>query len=86
MLIEPVLRAGNLHALAYLAGGDLVELSDVLRPKFEAYAGGIGAVTVVIGGRKGWARAWRRFGYLLVGRTDPKDWITAKKVTPSTHG
>lgn len=40
----------------WLAGGDLAELRDELRPQVEAYAKAKGCQRVIIRGRPGWAR------------------------------
>lgn len=49
----PRLRA--LHF--WLAGGDLAELRDVLRPMAENWAKARGCTRATIAGRRGWARA-----------------------------
>ena len=79
-LVGPMTAGGNLHLHAYLAGGALAEISAVLRPRWEAFARRLGAALVVITGRKGWARAFARFGYHFVAQTSPTNWITAKDV------
>ena len=47
----------------WLAGGDLGELVDDLRPAIEAWARDRGCTRMVIAGRPGWARALKDFGY-----------------------
>lgn len=60
--------------LFWLAGGDLLELRDELRPSGEAYARERGCSRVLIVGRQGWARALP--GYETVA------WTCAKELSP----
>jgi len=48
---------------AWLAGGDLDELRDVLRPQAEGWARANGASHTTIDGRRGWIRALKDNGY-----------------------
>ena len=47
----------------WLAGGDLTELVEVLRPRIEAFARDNGCTAVVIAGRKGWQRVLAPHGH-----------------------
>jgi hypothetical protein len=47
----------------WLAGGDLEELRDDIRPRIEAYALAEGAGRVEIAGRPGWKKALAGVGY-----------------------
>lgn len=62
----PQLKALNF----WLAGGDLAELRDTLRPLAEAYAKAHGCRFATIVGRAGWARA---LGYSPVHSTCAKE-------------
>lgn len=66
------------HLHVYLAGGDLSEITNYLRPQIEALARRVAIPMVVVTGRRGWARAWSRFNYRLVAQTSPTNWITTK--------
>lgn len=57
--------------LFWLAGGDLDELSNELRPKIEAFAKQHGCSRTVIFGRRGWSRALP--GYEAVAWSIAKD-------------
>lgn len=56
----------------WLAGGDLAELRDELRPLVEAYGVAEGCQRMLVPGRQGWARA---LGYR------PQFWICTKELT-----
>lgn len=60
--------------LLWLAGGDLDELRDELRPMAEAYGRDQGCDVVRISGRQGWVRALRGEGY------EPVSWSCAKEL------
>lgn len=47
----------------WLAGGDLAELVDEMRPCVEAWARAMGCTNTIIAGRAGWARALKDEGY-----------------------
>ena len=47
----------------WLAGGDLDEIVEALRPAIEDWARQRGCDRLVIAGRPGWARALKTFGY-----------------------
>ena len=47
----------------WLAGGDLAELRDDIRPRIETYARREGAGRIEIAGRPGWKRALAGVGY-----------------------
>lgn len=79
-LAEGVTMDGVLHAHFYLAGGELGEVLDVLRPWLEAVALRSGCASIYITGRKGWARALRSCGYQLVGEINAtRNWWLVKK-------
>jgi hypothetical protein len=65
----PLLKAANI----WLAGGDLTELRDVMRPRFEAWAVQMGCRWASATGRQGFGRA---IGYR------PIHWTCAKELTP----
>lgn len=67
--VYPLLQAANV----WLAGGDLQELRDVMRPRFEAWAIEHGCDYVSVTGRHGFGRA---LGY------EPIHWTCAKELTP----
>lgn len=54
---------------AWLGGGDLDELRDVIRPQSEAWAKENGARYATIEGRRGWVRALKQDGYREVSVT-----------------
>lgn len=54
--------------LLWLAGGDLTELVDELRPAAEAYGRAEGCATVIIVGRAGWTRALAPHAYRETAR------------------
>jgi hypothetical protein len=58
--------------MLWLAGGDLAELRDVIRPQAEAWGVAQGCAKSVILGRVGWSKALAREGYeplaLMVGK------------------
>jgi hypothetical protein len=58
--------------LLWLAGGDLAELRDVIRPQAEAWGVAQGCAKSVIVGRSGWSKALAREGYeplaMVVGK------------------
>ena len=60
-----------------LAGGSLPCISDILRPQAELFARLAGCKFVAIGGRHGWLRAWRSFGYVDPWAGKPY-WTAAK--------
>lgn len=66
--VYPLLSAASV----WLAGGDLSELRDVMRPKFEAWAKANGCRFVSATGRQGFGRA---IGY------HPIHWTCAKELT-----
>ncbi|MES2343649.1 MAG: hypothetical protein V4597_18425 [Pseudomonadota bacterium] len=70
------------HAHLYLAGGELAEIRDVLRPRFESWGQRRGCISALITGRKGWARAFRTAGYELVRPIDVGRnwWLIAKAI------
>jgi hypothetical protein len=47
----------------WLAGGDLSELVDQMRPDIEAWARAHGCTHFIIAGRPGWARALKASGF-----------------------
>lgn len=53
MNVYPRIRTFNF----WLAGGDLAELRDIMRPRAEAYYKALGCKAATITGRPGWARA-----------------------------
>lgn len=53
----------------WLAGGDLEELRDVLRPQAEEWARANGAAYATIDGRRGWVRALKEHGFKEVSVT-----------------
>lgn len=57
----------------WLAGGDLGELINELRPKAEAWGRAQGCAQVTILGRSGWERALRDCGYEPAARLVMKD-------------
>ena len=59
--------------LIWLAGGDLDELVDVLRPRAEHWARGQGCRRVVVIGRAGWERALAPEGYAPLARIIAKE-------------
>lgn len=63
---------GEITGHVWLAGGDLDELRDELRPQAEAWAKAEGATYATIEGRKGWVRALEGVGFEEVA-------ITARK-------
>lgn len=79
-LVEGTNMGGSLHVHTYLAGGCIKELTHDIRPQIEALARRIGAASVVLSGRRGWARAWRPYGYQFMARTTAKNWITIKRL------
>lgn len=68
----------------YLAGGDLTEIRDVLRPRLEEYGQRLGCRSVFITGRKGWTKAFAGCGYQLVREIDAARnwWLVAKPLNP----
>jgi len=59
--------------LIWLAGGDLSELVNVLRPAAERWARGQGCRRVLIVGRPGWERALAPEGYAPLARIIAKE-------------
>lgn len=59
--------------LIWLAGGDLGELVNVLRPAAERWARGLGCRRVLIVGRPGWERALAPEGYAPLARIIAKE-------------
>jgi hypothetical protein len=53
----------------WLAGGDLEELRDVLRPQAEEWARANGAAYATIDGRRGWVRTLKEHGFEEVSVT-----------------
>lgn len=66
---EPLER----RLLIWLAGGDLEELVQRLRPAVEAWARTIGCHRTLIVGRPGWERALAREGYAPLARVIAKE-------------
>jgi len=69
----------------YLIGGELGsaeslrEVCQVLRPRAEDDAWRAKSAAVAITGRKGWARAFRPFGYMLAQQLPyPDSWVVLK--------
>lgn len=85
VLVELVRDAWALQLHFYLAGGDLVEIRDVLRPQLEEYGQRLGCGAVFITGRKGWARAFGDCGYQLVREINAGRnwWLVGKELNPS---
>lgn len=83
-LVELVEIEGRAHVHFYLAGGDLAEIRDVLRPLLEAFGQRLGCATVLITGRKGWARAFAGCGYRLVREINAARnwWLVGKELNP----
>jgi hypothetical protein len=88
MLAEVVTAEGEAHAHLYLAGGELDEIREVLRPRFEAWGQRLGCVTAIITGRKGWARAFAPNGYRLVEEINAARnwWLIAKPLATVDAG
>lgn len=59
--------------LIWLAGGDLDELVNALRPRAEAWARINGCQRVLIIGRPGWERALGPMGYAPLARIIAKE-------------
>ena len=59
--------------LIWLAGGDLDELVNDLRPRAEAWEREQGCRRVIVAGRPGWERALARHGYAPLARLIGKD-------------
>ncbi len=59
--------------LIWLAGGELAELVEVLRPKVETWAREAGCRRVLIIGRAGWERALASQGYAPLARLIAKE-------------
>lgn len=59
--------------LVWLAGGDLSELLDGLRPRIEAWARANGCRRMLVIGRPGWERALARDGYAPLARLIAKE-------------
>lgn len=56
----------------WLAGGDLDELLNDMRPVIEQRAKDAGCVSIILAGRRGWERAMKPLGYLPI-------WTALKK-------
>jgi len=81
LLIEPATINGKRHLHLYLGGGELREIVDVLVPRAETIAKYYGCWSVMITGRKGWAKALAHRGYLAVEKYSAW-WLVAKPVFP----
>lgn len=64
---------GDRWLLVWLAGGDLAELTEELRPKAERWARGQGCRRMLIIGRPGWERALKTHGYAPAARIIAKE-------------
>ena len=64
---------GERRLLIWLAGGDLQELVDRLRPAAERWARGQGCRRVLVIGRPGWERALAPEGYAPLARIVAKE-------------
>lgn len=57
----------------WLAGGDMAELLEVIRPAAERWAVENGCTQFTIAGREGWQRVMARYGYAPRWRVCAKD-------------
>lgn len=63
----------------YLAAGELGEVTNILRPQAELFARMNGATAAIIGGRRGWIRAWRQHGYSFLQKSGHRhSWMASK--------
>lgn len=73
MVTEIVEHPRSTDLILWLAGGDLAELVDELRPMAEAWGRENGCDRVLIVGRDGWAKVLRAEGYSPVARLVMKE-------------
>lgn len=59
----------------WLAGGDMIELLETLRPACEAWAQSLGVNKFSVAGREGWIRAMKKYGYAPAGAYLTKDGV-----------
>jgi 3'-phosphoadenosine 5'-phosphosulfate sulfotransferase (PAPS reductase)/FAD synthetase len=63
----------------FLVGGELREIEGDLIPQAEIWGKVMGCTLAVIGGRRGWGRALRRYGYVPIGRSEKAySWVAVK--------
>ena len=74
---------GLRHLHLYLGGGDLGELVNVLLHRAEIIGKAAGCHSILIDGRKGWARALRGKGYKTLQK-NPGWWLIGKPLNPPT--
>jgi len=84
-LLAELLEISNEKVLRhYLAAGDLSEVTDILRPQAELFARMNGATAAIIGGRRGWVRAWKSHGYSFLQKSEHRySWIASKSFVSS---
>lgn len=82
-LVEVVDIAGANHLHFYLAGGELPEIRDELRPQLESFGQRLGCVSIFCNGRPGWARAFRAAGYRREDHEPSGRWVVVKALATS---
>lgn len=79
ILAELIPLSGGTVLHIYLAAGDLGEVTNILRPQAELFARMNGATAAIIGGRRGWIRAWKQHGYSFLQKSPHRhSWVAAK--------
>lgn len=77
VLLRVVTITGHRHLHGFLGGGDLGEMISVLFPRAEIMARYHGCRSLLIDGRKGWARVMRPLGFITITKGDGW-WMIAK--------
>jgi hypothetical protein len=77
VLLRVVTITGHRHLHGFLGGGDLGEMLAVLLPRAEILARSYGCRSLLIDGRKGWARVMAPLGFVTITK-DEGWWMIAK--------
>lgn len=77
VLLRVVTITGHRHLHGYLGGGELGEMLNVLVPRADILARYHGCRSLLIDGRKGWARVMAPLGFLTITKGDGW-WMIAK--------
>lgn len=83
LLVEVETIDSHRHLHVFLGGGELTELVGVLLPRAESLGRHGGCHSVLISGRKGWARALHHCGYSVLSKGDGW-WLIEKQLFPAT--